>query len=898
MNHRSRLSFAVPSGAALGLLCLFYFFQHSASSLAASQPNAAALAPANPQWDWNLDCVDCPRQFDKSGPHSLAMDDAGVLHVVYGEDHLYHAWQDGNGWQVEVVDPSDWVGTYSSLAIDSQGYLYAGYIDSQHSTLKYAYQDASGWHTQTLTQAIPSALTLALNTSDEAQIAFTSEDTDGSPKLMYASQTSGGWAMQAISSPPLTGSLYAMALDASDRPHLIYQDGDNGALNYASWDGSAWFTETIAPAVGWAALTLDTFGEPMLAYTAGAAEPLLFTYRDKGGWHAPQVVWEDPLGDTPLTTLSLATDSLHHPLIAFGVSGAPAELKLARLVASEWQLESVCADESVEYSAMIVDTTLITEQVHISYLTHGFSNWRQFALKHVYQDESGWQQEEVDTVGVAGTGASLALDPQGYAHFSYWNYWPAEILQYAYQDATGFHIEAVSSSHFGWSDLALDSHNFPHIAYQNGNSPQIRYAYKTPAGWQIETLSDGWGPSLAMDVQDYPHIAYTNQLGVQYAYQDAQGWHFETLDNHNALLPSLVLDERGKAHLSYRRKNPDDLMYAVQSDSGWTLELVENTGEIGDYSSLALDPDGHPHICYYSYHSDTDRGDLKYAYWNGSGWEITTVDASQNSGNEVSLALNARGLPLMSYRSGPTADRSELRFAYLNGSRWYTQTLDAAGALNGLSSSLAVDGQGRLHIGYHNMTLGDLRYASFTPTAPHNLTINGPATSALGATTTFTATVQPISTTLPLEYTWQATDGQVVENSRGLHDQATFVWTTQGEKTVQVRAENLVGTTTGTFTITVTDVPIQGLAASNDSPTLIGQPTRFQASVQGGANVSYTWDFGDGATASGATVTHVYPAAQTYLTTVTASNSAGSQTATTEVLIEPRRLFLPGILNR
>jgi hypothetical protein len=893
MNHRSRLFFAVLFGAALGILCLFYFFQHTSSSLAASPNSTDAPVPADPQWDWTVTCVDCPRLFSTPGHQSMVMDDSGVLHIVYGEDHLYHAWQDGSGWQVEVVDSSVWVGIYSSLAIDSQGYLHASYIGIDPYRLCYAYQDASGWHTETVAEAFPGALTLALNADDEAQIVYNVLEPDHSRNLMIASRDSAGWSVQAIGSPPLKGELRPMALDDSGRPHLIYQDQDSGALNYAAWNGSAWFTETIDSAVFRASLVLDASGNPQVAYTAGNYDPLLFTFRDASGWHEPQVVWEDVASDIMLSTLSLSMSASDEPVIAFGVSGTPVELKLARQVAGEWQLESLLSDEAIGYSAMIVETTDTVEQVHISYF-----NWKDNLLKHVYHAPAGWLAEVVDRARKAGFGASLAFDGQGYAHISYRSYSSeGSYLKYAYQDAAGFHMQTVSAGSFDYSDLALDSHEKPHIAFQDNNAGQIHYAYKGNSGWQDEIIANGWGPSLALDDQDYPHLAYSDEWGMQYAYQDAQGWHFDTLDNNFSLLPSLVLDESGKAHLSYHRRNPNDIMYAVQTDSGWTLQPVENSGEFGDSSSLALDGDGRPHIGYYK-NIDIETGELKYAYWNGASWEITIVDSDEDPGHEVSIALSAQGIPMISYRSGDRHNGAALRFAYPDGSQWYTQTVDAEGDRNGYYSSLALDGQGQPHISYYFSDLGDLRLASSsTPAIPGAVTISGPLTGTAGAATTFTAMVQPDTTLLPLEYTWQATDGLGAENSAGLSDQATFTWTTTGEKTVQVSAANQLGTTTDTFTVTISDAAISGLAASNNSPTRVGQATSFQASVQAGTNVTYTWDFGDGATASGATVSHVYASPQSYLARVTASNSAGSQTATTEVLVEPRKLFLPGILR-
>jgi len=87
------------------------------------------------------------------------------------------------------------------------------------------------------------------------------------------------------------------------------------------------------------------------------------------------------------------------------------------------------------------------------------------------------------------------------------------------------------------------------------------------------------------------------------------------------------------------------------------------------------------------------------------------------------------------------------------------------------------------------------------------------------------------------------------------------------------------------------DIPIAGLVASNDGPTPKGKPTTLTASVSAGSNVEYTWDLGDGTTATGSTVSHVYPEIQTYVATVMARNGVSEATATTTVTVEPAVLL-------
>ena len=95
-----------------------------------------------------------------------------------------------------------------------------------------------------------------------------------------------------------------------------------------------------------------------------------------------------------------------------------------------------------------------------------------------------------------------------------------------------------------------------------------------------------------------------------------------------------------------------------------------------------------------------------------------------------------------------------------------------------------------------------------------------------------------------------------------------------GFYTAIVTAVNRVSAVTATTAVTITDIPISGLVATNDSPTALGNTTTLSASVTDGTNATFFWAFGDGTTGNGGLVTHVYPDAGEYTAVVTASNSA------------------------
>jgi len=150
--------------------------------------------------------------------------------------------------------------------------------------------------------------------------------------------------------------------------------------------------------------------------------------------------------------------------------------------------------------------------------------------------------------------------------------------------------------------------------------------------------------------------------------------------------------------------------------------------------------------------------------------------------------------------------------------------------------------------------------------------------TVLGDSTTLTAT---ISAGAHVTYTWAFGDGAL-----GFGAVVTHNYPSIDVYTPVVTAENSVSLLTATTPVTIVEIPIAGLTAANDSPTILGDTTTLTATINDGSNVTYTWALGDNERDYGALVSHTYAAAGMYLAVVTASNSTGLVTATTPVRVD------------
>ena len=450
-------------------------------------------------------------------------------------------------------------------------------------------------------------------------------------------------------------------------------------------------------------LALDGNAHPHIAY---GGDHLYYAYYDGSNWHRETVDSSPGVGSHAAIAVTGTTAITVHISYYDAVNGG---LKYARRDASgRWITKTVDYNGDVgQYTSIALDGQ---GRPHISYYDATNGN-----LKYAYWDGNQWRKETADDDNDVGMYSSIAIDRNGTPHICYYDSrngalyytykvlsWNPDMIDQPFPNAAG-----------AYCSLALDSNGDPHISYRYESEDflpdyYVRYAYydSDNGEWVTDTVTvlsvaeETW-TSIALDANDVPHISYQSSLVHAY-YESGWGWHNETVDDGWDLrYSSIAIAPSGTytMHISYYDGNTGELKYAYwdSSQDKWVTQVVDRGADVGKHTSIALDAQGVPHI---SYIDDTNHR-LKYATLSGTAWISQTV---AEAWGDTSLAFGGDGRPRISYRAS-------LEFAQWDESQWVTQTV-ASGWQHGWYNSLALEPTSPYtpHISYFDDTDDDLRY--------------------------------------------------------------------------------------------------------------------------------------------------------------------------------------------
>jgi len=244
--------------------------------------------------------------------------------------------------------------------------------------------------------------------------------------------------------------------------------------------------------------------------------------------------------------------------------------------------------------------------------------------------------------------------------------------------------------------------------------------------WIIQTVDSagdvGYPTSLALDPLGNPAIAYydyDNHI-LKYAHWDGTSWKIEIVDyvgtfagwgKYYSYRISLAFDLLGNPAIAYYNAEPYwDLKYAYFNGTSWEIQVVYDDGLDGGWgrsANLAFDNLGNPAITFRympSWGMYSEWG-LGYAHWNGISWNVERVDSGYGTGSDSSLRFDPSGKPAIAYEwQGVYQGPSEIRYAHFSGSVWVIEKIDEG--MHIIRASLAFDSSGNPAISYCDRTNG------------------------------------------------------------------------------------------------------------------------------------------------------------------------------------------------
>lgn len=633
-------------------------------------------------------------------------------------------------FECTVIDATDQVGFYSSVAIDSSGKPWVVYNDGTNGNLEVAHYVGSGGDCDTVGGG-----------SDE-------------------------WECTTIDATSTVGSYASIAIDNNNRPWVAYQDVTNQTLEVANFVGSggdcdttgagsdAWECTIVdAPAlkdVGrFADIGISPSGDVWVAHhNFTDADLRVSTYVGSGGNCDSGALGSDAWNCTAVITTGGAGT---HSAVGFDASDTPwvstydstnGNLVVAKYVGSggtgcnstAWQCTTVDATDTVGNSTSVA--TAPDGNVWISY-TDTTNNNLELAryvgsggnCDTVGAGSDAWECTTVDATGIVGGNSELAFDPSGRAWVSYSDSTNAD-LRIARYVGSGGNCDTVGGGSDAWECITVDSTGnvgtTSQVSFDPLGRPWIVFTDDTNDNLKIATAAR-YGEILAA-----PSQSFTNRTTLWESHADMtsatdsanrdsgdcvsgstiwnKGSHFNgeagigaempagnstaqctevawTIDTSQATAgatyrfvvatrdsldrssstwrgpaqideyPTIVISEDFEQSIRYSKTS--NLVLADCTNTAWGCMVVDNdTDNTGQYSDVAISPDGIPYISYY----DATAGALMLAQYVGNGgigcgasgssaWSCSVIKSGSTDGLYTSIAFDRAGNPWISYNS-------------------------------------------------------------------------------------------------------------------------------------------------------------------------------------------------------------------------------------------------------
>ena len=672
-------------------------------------------------------------------------------------------------YSCEAIETTGDVGRFSSTAIDPAGNAWVSYLDATNYFLKVARYVGSGGTGCASTAWTCTAVDASFIAGQQTSIAFSPsgvawisyhEGAAAEDLKVARFVGSGGtgctgsteWTCTLVDSTSATGYITTIAFSSDGNPVISYQDFTSLNLRFASYVTSGgtgcggttiWTCTTIDSASDVYApqMAVNAAGVPWVSYLNGATSDLkVATYVGSGGLGCATTAWTcttvDSTGNLGFNA-SIAFDPAGNPWISYhDHTVATYTLKVARYVGTGgtgcatngWTCTTV-DDSSTTDSATSIAFD-VAGNAWVAYRSS--SNVLLRVARYVggssqtgCASSTAWACGTVGTTTAMGTELSLAFDHSGNAWISYRDDSAAQDLRIA-RFSRGGEIQigtslagdtgdALNESHAdmtnatdtanrddadcvgggAWNNGAFSEAESISISLPNGSST----AQCTEVAFAIDTSNARANTTYRLLVATKDGVAPTKGM-----------WRGPT---SVTTYPTLTTETTKSTRIA---KDASAVM-ANCTDTAWGCGAVD-TARFGNYSSMAMDAAGNPWISYTADLAGTR--DLFVTHYVGSGgtgcataaWSCTTVDSALDIMYENSLAIDATGVPWITYYDYTNAKVKVARYVGSGGTGCAVTSWTCIAVHGAFQPSIGFDFSGTAWISYDDGVggLGVARY--------------------------------------------------------------------------------------------------------------------------------------------------------------------------------------------
>jgi hypothetical protein len=701
-------------------------FEHIAFEIAGIGTQYAT----NKSGAWVVETVYSDSTTQCSSDLALVLDNKDYPHVLFAEDGTQYATKNSGKWHVWKLDSSQ-SRSWMDLEIDAKNTVHAVYANGSME-LQYTYFmnphipmfTSSGSfsmpgfrhvlfeHSETIDVADPHSdpvwgfgLKDIEMEIDEDNIPYVNyylfeEFASGSylTSVRSSNRSSGAWStpLDLISTTPLNIYGLDLEIDTDGELHMMIASNfmyrEVELYDYDSSSG-AWKSQYVSlPASVEKDLEFsrNTDGSYNIYYFGGYSPNHSLVYAfvtDSTGGGSYSYVDYSTIDTVHAGSVSIARDSINFTHLLYNdLSGSTALLYANNAITD--LSEDIDTPDHGEYNDLAVDNFGTSHIAYYQYATDPVSGDLDGNLMYAYSSASGWVTDYADSSGDVGQYVSISTDSNGYAH----------ILYYESIDSSGSTVKNLryatnrfmTTSTGSWANLDIDGLN----------------GIRTTSGESADEV--GMFTSSYMDDNDTLHVSYYDETNGQlkYGYVDvssmshtglsSMNWTVETVDSSTSAdvgkYSSIVYDEvESQVHISYYDETNQRLLLASGISGAWTAgQVIDDTANMGKYSSLAVDLAGKLHVSYYN---TTDK-DLQYASASTSGvtagsytWDVEVVDSDGRVGMYSDIAVDKYGNAYISYQDD---DSDDLLYASNNDGPWRHEIL-SDNDVRGQDTSIFVD---------------------------------------------------------------------------------------------------------------------------------------------------------------------------------------------------------------